>query len=88
MLFHGRPKTKVASSQTIDRRCWTQTSISLEDAFWDALQEIATERRVTTATIVSSIDSDRQHNNLSSAICLFVLAHYRALAERRSRPPG
>jgi predicted DNA-binding ribbon-helix-helix protein len=40
------------------------------------------------ATIVSSIDSDRQHNNLSSAIRLFVLAHYRALAERRSRPPG
>ena len=61
-----------------------KTSISLEDAFWDALQEIATERRVTTATIVSSIDSDRQHNNLSSAIRLFVLAHYRALAERRS----
>jgi hypothetical protein len=54
----------------------------------DALREIATERRVTTATIVSSIDSDRQHNNLSSAIRLFVLAHYRALAERRSRPPG
>jgi len=65
-----------------------KTSISLEDAFWDALREIATERRVTTATIVSSIDSDRQHNNLSSAIRLFVLAHYRALAERRSRPPG
>ena len=30
--------------------------------------------------LVASIDSDRRQGNLSSAIRLFVLAHYRALA--------
>jgi predicted DNA-binding ribbon-helix-helix protein len=32
---------------------------------------------VTLSDLVASIDSDRQHGNLSSAIRLFVLDHYR-----------
>jgi predicted DNA-binding ribbon-helix-helix protein len=32
---------------------------------------------VTLSDLVSSIDTDRQHGNLSSAIRLFVLDHYR-----------
>jgi predicted DNA-binding ribbon-helix-helix protein len=40
------------------------------------------------STLVSTIDSDRQHTNLSSAIRLFVLEHYRALAERRADQPS
>jgi predicted DNA-binding ribbon-helix-helix protein len=64
-----------------------KTSITLEDAFWDALREIATAQGVTTATLVSTINTDRQHTNLSSAIRLFVLDHYRALAERSADPP-
>jgi predicted DNA-binding ribbon-helix-helix protein len=63
-----------------------KTSVSLEDAFWDALREIATARGVTTAALVSTINTNRQHGNLSSAIRLFVLDHYRArsLARRLS----
>jgi predicted DNA-binding ribbon-helix-helix protein len=60
-----------------------KTSVSLEDQFWDALREIATARGVTTAMLVSSINADRQHNNLSSAIRLFVLDHYRAQTSAR-----
>ena len=66
-----------------------KTSVSLEDAFWKGLKEIAAERSVTLSELVASIDADRQHGNLSSGIRLFVLDHYRSqisddLAERSS----
>ena len=54
-----------------------KTSVSLEDAFWKGLKEIADDREVTLSDLVSSIDTDRQHGNLSSAIRLFVLDYYR-----------
>ncbi|HZP71106.1 MAG TPA: ribbon-helix-helix domain-containing protein [Pseudolabrys sp.] len=54
-----------------------KTSVSLEDAFWKGLKEIATGRAVTLSDLVASIDTDRRHGNLSSAIRLFVLDHYR-----------
>jgi len=54
-----------------------KTSVSLEDAFWKGLKDIADNREVTLSDLVSSIDTDRQHGNLSSAIRLFVLDHYR-----------
>ena len=55
-----------------------KTSVSLEDAFWKGLKEIAGGRDMTLSDLVSTIDSDRHHGNLSSAIRLFVLDHYRA----------
>ena len=55
-----------------------KTSISLEDAFWKALKDIAIARHATLSDLVASIDSERQHGNLSSAIRLFVLDHYQA----------
>jgi len=54
-----------------------KTSVSLEDAFWKGLKEIAGERDMTLSELVASIDSERRHGNLSSAIRLFVLDHYR-----------
>src|SRR3954447_26295465 len=57
-----------------------KTSVSLEDAFWNGLKEIAASRNMPLSDLVSQIDSQRQHGNLSSAIRLFVLDHYRTLA--------
>jgi len=57
-----------------------KTSVSLEDAFWRGLKQIAVSRRVTLSDLVGSIDSDRQHGNLSSAIRLFVLDFYQGRA--------
>jgi predicted DNA-binding ribbon-helix-helix protein len=57
-----------------------KTSVSLEDAFWTGLKDIATARNQTLSELVASIDGDRRQGNLSSAIRLFVLDHYRALA--------
>jgi predicted DNA-binding ribbon-helix-helix protein len=52
------------------------TSVSLEDAFWSALKEIASGRNMSLAELVSSINAKREHPNLSSAIRLFVLNHF------------
>jgi len=53
-----------------------KTSVSLEEAFWMGLREIAEERRVTLSDLAGAIDS-RREGNLSSAIRLFVLDFYR-----------
>jgi predicted DNA-binding ribbon-helix-helix protein len=55
-----------------------KTSVSLEDAFWKCLKEIANGREMTLSDLVATIDTDRRHGNLSSAIRLFVLDYYRA----------
>jgi predicted DNA-binding ribbon-helix-helix protein len=57
-----------------------KTSISLEDAFWRALKDIAGSRRTTLSDLTSSIDHERERGNLSSALRLFVLNHYQARA--------
>ena len=54
-----------------------KTSVSLEDAFWKGLKEIASERDITLSEMVAAIDSGRPAGNLSSAIRLFVLDFYR-----------
>jgi predicted DNA-binding ribbon-helix-helix protein/DNA-binding Xre family transcriptional regulator len=58
-----------------------RTAISLEDAFADALREIAAERGVTVSALVSMIDTSRAQSNLSSTIRVFVLHYFRAQAD-------
>jgi predicted DNA-binding ribbon-helix-helix protein len=53
-----------------------KTSVSLEDAFWSDLKEIASSQSVTLSELVGAIDATRQRDNLSSAIRLFVLEHF------------
>lgn len=55
-----------------------KTSVSLEDAFWKGLKEIAVARELALSDLVATIDTDRHHGNLSSSIRLFVLDYYRA----------
>jgi predicted DNA-binding ribbon-helix-helix protein len=54
-----------------------KTSVSLEDAFWDGLKEIGKGHQTPLSHLVADIDTRRLHGNLSSAIRLFVLDHYR-----------
>jgi predicted DNA-binding ribbon-helix-helix protein len=54
-----------------------KTSVSLEEAFWDGMKEISRERGKTISELVREIDDRRQQGNLSSAIRLFVLDHFR-----------
>ena len=57
-----------------------KTSLTLEDGFWLSLKEIAAHEELPLAQLVARIDRDRQHANLSSAIRLYVLDHYRLRA--------
>jgi predicted DNA-binding ribbon-helix-helix protein len=63
-----------------------KTSVSLEDDFWQALREIAIRRNMRPSELVTSIDAERAHANLSSAIRLFVLDFYRLDFEARREP--
>jgi predicted DNA-binding ribbon-helix-helix protein len=54
-----------------------KTSISLEDEFWDALREIAKERQTTLQDLFTSINTGRRDANMSSAVRVFILAHFR-----------
>ena len=54
-----------------------KTSVSLEDPFWKALKEIAVRQRMRLCDLVASVDVQRQHANLSSAIRLYVLDQLR-----------
>jgi predicted DNA-binding ribbon-helix-helix protein len=88
--FEGRAarRRKGAMKSTVVKRSIVlaghKTSVSLEDAFWEGLKDIAKARRVTLSDLVGGIDTDREHANLSSAIRLFVLNHYQARAARSS----
>ena len=54
-----------------------KTSVSLEDAFWESLKEIAGSGNMSLSDLITAIDSGRHNGNLSSAIRLFVLNFYR-----------
>lgn len=54
-----------------------RTSVSLEDAFWDALRTIAETRGQSIQALIGAIDAGREGQNLSSAIRVFVLAEIR-----------
>ena len=65
-----------------------KTSVSLEEAFWNGMKEISELRDMTLSELVGEIDSNRQQGNLSSAIRLFVLDHFRARAASDGSPSG
>jgi predicted DNA-binding ribbon-helix-helix protein len=74
------PGGVIMKSQVIKRSVVIEghkTSVSLEDPFWNDLKEIASVQRTTTSKLIAEIDKARQHNNLSSAIRLFVLDQVR-----------
>lgn len=56
-----------------------RTSISLEDEFWQALRNIATEKSMPINVLVAEIDVDRGADiGLASAIRLYILRDLQA----------
>ncbi len=49
-----------------------QTSITLENIFWEKLKEIAKADKKSLKSLITEIDADRT-TNLSSAIRVFIL---------------
>lgn len=70
-----------------------RTSVSLEQPFFDALHQISDERGVSLAALIAEVDARRPRNsNLSSALRVFVVEHFKAMAAakndgRASAPP-
>ncbi len=69
------------------------TSVSLEPQFWQALQEIAAQRRQTMPQLIASIDAQRvsagagkKGSNLSSTLRLLVLAELQAKLKNHDQP--
>lgn len=63
-----------------------KTSVSLEDDFWNALKEIKRSNNMTLSGLVADIDVRRLHANLSSAIKIFVLHHFRSQTHQGVHP--
>ena len=59
-----------------------KTSVSLEQDFWDAIKRIANANGQSVAQLIAAID-DTRAGNLSSALRVFVLSHYREMANSR-----
>jgi predicted DNA-binding ribbon-helix-helix protein len=53
------------------------TGVSLEDQFWESFREIAAASGTTRPALLARIEDGHTGVNLSSAVRLFVLAHYR-----------
>ena len=60
-----------------------KTSVSLENEFWDGLQEIARHEKMTISVLVKGIADSRTSDNLSSAIRMFVFKHFRTRVVRK-----
>ena len=54
-----------------------RTSISLEDAFWTALNDIANKQTKSISELVEVIDENRGEAGLSSTIRIYILQYYR-----------
>jgi predicted DNA-binding ribbon-helix-helix protein len=54
-----------------------KTGVSLENDFWLALREIAAAQTISAQDLITKIDNERTHANLSSAIRLHILSYYR-----------
>lgn len=49
------------------------TSISLEEEFLSELKEIANLQNISLNQLITQIDAERKHENLSSAIRVYIL---------------
>lgn len=52
-----------------------ETSITLEEPFWDALRDIAQAQGISVSQLMSDIDKDRE-GNLSSALRVYILQYF------------
>lgn len=64
------------------------TSVSLEDAFWEALQVLAARNGETVPTLAARIDAERGAASLSSALRVHALETFRRDAEAARAPAG
>ena len=63
----------------------TRTSVSLENKFWDGLQEIARSENLTNSALIERIAGGRRESdNLSSEIRVFVLDYFQTRCRQKT----
>ena len=62
----------IKKSITIKRH---RTSVSLEKEFWDALNIISKEKKISVEKLIFNIDTNRE-SSLASSIRVFVLQYF------------
>jgi predicted DNA-binding ribbon-helix-helix protein len=62
--------------------------LSLEVEFWTGFRDIARLEGLTLAQLLQAIMNEHGSNTVSSAVRVFVLEHFRALAKRRGAVIG
>ena len=61
-----------------------KTSVSLENKFWDGLQEIARSENLTNSALIERIAGGRRESdNLSSEIRVFVLDYFQTRGRQK-----
>ena len=81
------PKSRIEQSPVRKRSAKIgarETSLSVEEEFWQGLKEIAREKELPVNTLLTDINRQRKHANLSSAVRLYVLDHYIRLASGKT----
>jgi predicted DNA-binding ribbon-helix-helix protein len=68
-------------------RSGVKTSASLEEPFWEALEEIAQASGSTRAAVINAIAREQATGNFSSTLRVFALEHFRARAFHEEAAP-
>jgi len=63
-----------------------RTSVSLEEPFWDILREIAEQELISVQGLIARIDAERDNQNLSSAIRVFIVNRLKTEISRLAAP--
>ncbi|MDP1724633.1 MAG: ribbon-helix-helix domain-containing protein [Alphaproteobacteria bacterium] len=63
-----------------------RTSVRLEPAMWEALQEIAEKENASLNDICSHVHHNRLESSLTSALRVYILTYYRFPKMRSLRP--
>ncbi|HXV24228.1 MAG TPA: ribbon-helix-helix domain-containing protein [Alphaproteobacteria bacterium] len=67
-------------STLLNRNIWVgrrRTSLRLEPAMWQALEEVAGDGGLTIHELCTMIDSRRRESTLTAAVRVFLLCYYR-----------
>lgn len=55
-----------------------RTSVSLEEEFWNELKDIADKLNLSINALITKIDAERENENLSGAIRVFILKYLKS----------
>ena len=58
------------------------TSLTLENAFYDALKQIVKAQKTTITDLVTTIDQSREDMSLSSALRVYILKYFQEIGKK------